>query len=104
MEGFITPPEHIRFSAKKLFGAIKGHIADGSVAYLEPNGGGPQTEHTHPHDHLFFVIRGEATLLLGEEKKLLRENESFLVKGTVPHSVWNESSETTVMVGITVIP
>ena len=29
-------------------------------------------------------------------------DESFLVKGTIPHSVWNNQEDETVMIGITV--
>lgn len=35
---FVTPPEHINFLAKNLFGNC-GEIINGSIAYLEPNGG-----------------------------------------------------------------
>lgn len=32
-DGFITPPEHLKFLAKKLFGNC-GEIIDGAIAYL----------------------------------------------------------------------
>ena len=32
-EGFMTPPNHVNFEAKKLFGAV-GEIIDGAIAYL----------------------------------------------------------------------
>ena len=92
-DGFITPPEHLKFLAKKLFGNC-GEIIDGAIAYLEPNGGGPVKLHTHPHNHLFIVISGQAKVLL--------DKEAFLVKGEIPHSVWNNSQNTTVMLGISV--
>ena len=44
MQDFMTPPKHVNFHAKKLFGEM-GRIVDGSVAYIELNGGGP-TEYT----------------------------------------------------------
>ncbi|MCD7972583.1 MAG: cupin domain-containing protein [Candidatus Azobacteroides sp.] len=100
---FITPPNHIRFLAKKLFGEA-GEIKDGSIAYLQPQGGGPIEKHTHETDHLFIVVKGEAKVLLGEKTKIIRENESFLVKGNIPHSVWNNSQEETTMIGITIQP
>lgn len=34
---FVTPPEHINFLAKNLFGNC-GEIINGSIAYLEPTG------------------------------------------------------------------
>lgn len=97
---FVTPPNHIRFLAKKLFGP-SGEILDGAIAYLQPGGGGPTTQHTHVTDHLFIVIRGEAKIMLKDEIKIIRPNESFLVKGSIPHSVWNPTDEETIMIGIT---
>ena len=101
MKEFITPPNHIHFLAKKLF-ADCGEIIDGSIAYLEKGGGGPTVLHTHEHNHLFIVTSGQARIELGGEVKILNANESFLVKGSIPHSVWNNIDGTTVMVGISV--
>lgn len=99
-KGFRTPPDHLHFRAKKLCGAL-GEIADGAIAYLQPGGGGPVRPHTHPHDHLFIVVEGEAKVLLGEEEKIIRPNEAFVVKGGIPHAVWNAAAGITVMIGIT---
>lgn len=98
---FITPPHHINFSAKKLFKNC-GEIINGSIAYLQPNGGGPVELHTHPDDHLFIVVKGEAKVVFEDKTHIIFENESFIVKGHLPHSVWNNTSETTVMIGITI--
>ena len=100
-EGFITPPKHINFEAKKLFGSI-GEIMDGSIAYLSLNGGGPTEQHTHEHNHLFIVVKGEAKVLLGEEEVIIHQDEAFVVKGSIPHSVWNNQEDETVMIGISV--
>lgn len=101
MNDFMTPPNHINFSAKKLFGD-SGEIIDGAVAYLGKNGGGPTELHTHEHNHLFIVVKGEAKIVLSDEEVIVHENESYLVKGSTPHSIWNNSDETTVMIGISV--
>ena len=102
-KAFITPPAHTGFLAKELFGAV-GEIKNGSVAYLEPGGGGPLEQHTHAHDHLFIVIKGRAKVLLEHEEKDIFENEAYLVKGSIPHSVWNDLPDaTTVMIGISIV-
>lgn len=101
MEEFITPPNHVGFKAKKLFGAV-GKIIDGSIAYVSLNGGGPTELHTHEHDHLFIVTQGEAKVLMGGETVIVKKDEAFLVKGGIPHSVWNSSDRETVMIGISV--
>lgn len=101
MDDFMTPPNHVNFKAKKLFGEC-GKIKDGAIAYVLPQGGGPVEKHCHSHNHLFIVTKGEAKVLLGDVEVIIKENESFLVKGTIPHSVWNNSDSETVMIGITV--
>ena len=100
-DGFMTPPNHVNFEAKKLFGEL-GQILDGSIAYMDLKGGGPTQKHTHEHNHLFIVVKGEAKILLGDEEVILRQGESFLVEGTIPHSVWNNLDDETVMIGISV--
>jgi mannose-6-phosphate isomerase-like protein (cupin superfamily) len=101
MKDFVTPPNHVNFLAKTLF-ANMGEIIDGSIAYLDKNGGGPSELHTHEHNHLFIVVKGEAKILLGNEETIVKENESYLVKGSVPHSMWNNISETTIVVGLSI--
>lgn len=96
---FITPPGHVSFKAKKLFGEM-GRIKDGAIAYMNLQGGGPTEPHTHEHNHLFIVVKGEAKALLGEKEVIIRENEAFLVEGKIPHSVWNNTKGKTVMIGI----
>jgi len=93
---FITPPNHIHFLAKKLFGEL-GEIIDGSIAYLEKNGGGPTEAHTHEHNHLFIVMKGEAKVILADSKVIIKENESYFVNGKILHSVWNNVEDTTIM-------
>ncbi|HOP12319.1 MAG TPA: cupin domain-containing protein [Oscillospiraceae bacterium] len=102
MEGFITPKNHVNFSAKKLFDAIDQKIIDGSIAYLQKDGGGPIEAHTHEHSHLFIVVKGEAKLILDDKTIVLPENESYLVDGKIPHSIWNNIDGETIMVGISV--
>ncbi len=98
---FITPPNHVNFKAKKLFGEM-GKIRDGSIAYIDVNGGGPAELHTHTHNHLFIVCKGEARIQLDKEIITVKENESYLVEGKIPHSVWNNIEDETIMIGISV--
>lgn len=101
MHEWTTPPKHVNFQAKKLFG-VMGHIMDGAIAYMDLEGGGPTEPHTHEHDHLFIVTEGEAKILLGEETVIIKKDEAFLVQGKIPHAVWNNANRKTVMIGISV--
>ena len=100
-DGFVVPPDHVNFQAKRLFGSM-GRIIDGSIAYITLKGGGPLEQHTHEHDHLFIVVKGEAVVFAENRKVVIHENESYLVKGNIPHSVWSNLDGETVMVGISV--
>ena len=102
MNEFTTPPKHVNFRAKKLFGAV-GNIVDGAVAYMDLDGGGPTELHTHEHNHLFIVTEGEAKILLGDEEVIIHKDEAFLVEGRIPHSCWNNIEGVTKIIGITVI-
>ena len=101
MQDFMTPPKHVNFRAKKLFGEM-GRIVDGCVAYIELNGGGPTELHTQEHNHLFIVTEGEARIQLGDETVIIPKDEAFLVEGRNPHSCWNNTDGMTKMIGITV--
>ena len=99
---FFTPPNHVNFKAKKLFDK-NGCIIDGSIAYLGKNGGGPEQNHIHStHDHLFIVVKGQAKIILGNDEKIISENESILVDGNILHSVWNNINDQTIMIGLTI--
>ena len=98
----MTPPNHVGFKAKKLFDHC-GQIMDGAIAYISLSGGGPIEQHTHTHNHLFVVVQGEAKILMGNETIIVKKDESYLVDGSIPHSVWNNTDMETVMLGITVI-
>jgi mannose-6-phosphate isomerase-like protein (cupin superfamily) len=99
--GFITPPGHVNFSAKKLFTGM-GQIIDGSIARLGKKGGGPTELHTHAHNHLFIVVKGEAKVQYLDREVIIKENESYLVDGETPHSVWNNGAEPAIMIGLSV--
>ena len=51
-----------------------------------------------PPKHVNF----EAKVLLGEEEVIIRQDEAYLVQGSIPHSVWSNTDNETVMIGISV--
>ncbi len=99
IQRFMTPPNHKGFSAKKLFDE-NGRIKWGAIAYIEKNGGGPEGNHTHSDNHIFIVTDGEVKIVMGDKEFIVRKNESFFVDGMVPHSIWNNSEQTAVVIKI----
>lgn len=102
MDNFITPSNHFGFKAKQLTEEIKGIIYDCSIAYIEPQGGGPKPSHTHVHDHFFIVIEGIATIEMEEKKVTVNTDESIIVPGSVIHSIWNKTDKPLKMIGMTI--
>ena len=43
--------------------------------------------HTHPGDHLLFVLAGRGTITIGGEIIPTAPGEAFMVEGAVPHAV-----------------
>lgn len=93
MENFIIPPNHIDFKAKKISqNDVNATMLDLAVAYVEPGGGGPSPSHAHDKDHFFIVVEGCATIRTGNQSIVLQTDETTYIKGSVEHSVWNESN------------
>ena len=46
------------------------------------------------------MVKGEVKIMLGDKVVILSENDFYLVKEKIPHSVWNNREEVAVMVGI----
>lgn len=101
MKDFITPPNHKKFIAKKLFNE-NGKIKWGAIAYIEKNGGGPEGNHTHSDNHIFIVTQGEARVVMGDKSIIVKKDESCFVDGMIPHSIWNNIDDTTVVIKISV--
>ncbi|WP_320170502.1 cupin domain-containing protein [Maridesulfovibrio sp.] len=98
--GAVTPPAHILFSAIRLAGRVDSQIADCSVAWIAPGGGGPEPDHAHKHDHLFVVLSGCIKVRMDGNETTLNEHQSILVPGACVHSVWNASSYPAKVLGI----
>ena len=48
------------------------------------------------------MTEGEDKILLDDSEIIVKKDESFLVDGKIPHSVWNNHDGKTVMIGISV--
>lgn len=40
--------------------------------------------------------------MLNNSYVIISENQSYLVPGTIPHAIWNNQPDTTIMIGISV--
>ena len=60
----------------------------------------PNHNHTHSDNHIFIVVDGEAKIILNDKEVIVKKNESFFVDGMVPHSIWNNADQATVVIKI----
>ena len=52
---------------------------------LDPNATVPA--HTHPHEQMGLVLQGEFDMVIGSEKKRLKQGDAYLIPSGVEHSV-----------------
>jgi len=43
-------------------------------------------EHSHPHEQAGMGLEGEFELVIGDEARVIRTGDSYLIPGGVPHS------------------
>lgn len=60
--------------------------------WLEPRTGGPGP-HSHPEDHIYYVLTGTLTLLLDGERTDAPRGSCALIPGGVPHDFENRGAE-----------
>ena len=101
MKDFVAPPYNLLLLTKDLFGICRERVVC-SITFHEATGGGPPNQHTHEHSHVFIIIEGQTKVLMDSAEKIVNPNESILVDGGIPHSVWNNTDSRTVMRGISI--
>lgn len=77
------------FFDKEIFKGVTIHAVGGqkvmmSFVDFQPNS--TVEEHSHPHEQMGTVLEGEFELRVGDERKLVRKGDCYLVPGGVPHS------------------
>ena len=94
MPHFKNIPSQVRFSVEKM---QKVNLFETSNCFcdiycLEP--GQIQKPHTHDGaDKIYFVLEGLATIQIGDEEKIVEQNEICLAKSGLIHGVKNTSNK-----------
>jgi quercetin dioxygenase-like cupin family protein len=57
------------------------------VTHLVFAAGAVGTRHTHPHEQMTVVLRGEMEFTLGEERKVLKTGDVIAIPSNIEHSV-----------------
>lgn len=48
--------------------------------------GGIVPRHSHPHEQIGYVARGAIEFTIGNEQKVLRAGDAYVIPGNVPHA------------------
>ena len=56
-----------------------------SVVHFEPHS--VVERHSHPHEQMGLLLKGELEFIVGDERKVLREGEMWRIPGGVEHKV-----------------
>ncbi len=94
MSHFKNIPSQVRFSVEKM---QKVNLFETGNFFcdlycLEP--GQVQKPHTHVEgDKIYFVLEGHGTIQVGEEEKVVEQNEICLAESGLVHGVNNTSDE-----------
>jgi quercetin dioxygenase-like cupin family protein len=80
------------FDEKKmeLFPGIEAQILAGKqsmVMHVEMAQGAIAALHSHPHEQISVVLRGEAEFTIGDEQQTLKVGDAVVIPGNIVHSV-----------------
>jgi quercetin dioxygenase-like cupin family protein len=71
----------------------KAEIGDGLImAYIEIEAHQEDTGHEHPADQCGIVVQGQIEMFIGDEHKILAENETYFIPASIKHG-WKTSDQ-----------
>ena len=71
---------------------LRGEDSDGRLAVVDIGGGGRPPLHRHDFDETFYILEGELTFQLGDERIARRAGEVAFAPRGVPHTYANLSA------------
>jgi len=71
------------------------------VTYNDILPGGNSKKHSHPEEHITFIVKGKGRLECGEESKDFSEGYVLYIGANEPHCFYNTGDEPMVLFGIT---
>jgi mannose-6-phosphate isomerase-like protein (cupin superfamily) len=99
-----SPPGHPGALSKLLVGPDQGvGTIDFRLSLYPPSG--RVDEHTHDTaEHVYYIIRGSAVVMIGDQRHLVTEDDALYIPPQVSHSIENTGLEDLFMVVIALPP
>jgi quercetin dioxygenase-like cupin family protein len=76
--------------SKQIMEGVRIRVAYGEKIMMSYVNVEPHTtiaEHSHPHEQMGMLLEGEAEFTIGDEKKLVKSGEAYLIPSNVKHKV-----------------
>lgn len=78
----------------ELTGMARGTTTKHSVALIEFSKGAASVPHFHPViEESYYVVSGEGTIIVGEEKAVIKQGDLVVIPQNVVHQVINNSDQ-----------
>lgn len=84
---FVTPAE---CSTREIFPGVTITAMGGDkmmISYVDLKPHSVVELHSHPHEQMGILVKGEMTFTIGGETRLLKVGEMWRIPGNVPHTV-----------------
>lgn len=98
-EPMITPTGEIIYELIGLYSEPR-NPRHGVAQITLPPGKGAAT-HYHPEaEESYYILSGEAQMMLGEDQSKVTAGDAILIPTGVPHKIWNETGQDVVFLAI----
>lgn len=81
-------PDPAAFKERHIGTGITIRVVSGEkimFSFLQFDAGGVIESHSHPHEQMGLVLEGEFELTIGDETKVVRAGDVYVIHGNVPH-------------------
>ena len=81
-------PDPSSFKEHAIGRGIKIRVVAGEkimFSFLDFEPGGVIDSHSHPHEQMGLVLEGEFELTIGDETKIVKAGDAYVIPGNVPH-------------------
>ena len=81
-------PAPSEFKARQINEGISIRVVPGArimFSFLDFSPGGVIKTHSHPHEQMGMVLEGQFELTIGDETKVVRAGDVYLIPGNIPH-------------------
>lgn len=78
------PVEHVAHNLSRRMMSGK----QGMAVWWDAKAGAHAGSHSHPHEQLVWVIRGEIDLRIGDEKRTMKPGDIAVIPGGIEHEAW----------------